>query len=64
MDVNGIASLATNMAQERTGQAVGVAVLKMALNAQASAAMALIDALPPVPQSLPPNQGQNVNTTA
>ena len=61
MDVNGIASLATNMAQERTGQEVGVAILKKALDIQASSAMALIDALPP---SLPPNLGQNVNTTA
>ena len=63
MDVNAIANLATNMAQERTGQEVGVAVLKKALDIQASSAMALIDALPPVTPSLPPNLGQNVNTT-
>lgn len=64
MEVNSIANLATGMAQERTNQAVGVAVLKKALDAQAGAAMSLIAALPPVPQNLPPNLGQNVNTTA
>jgi len=64
MDVNSIANLATNMAQERTGQEVGVAVLKKALDIQASGAMALINALPPTPPSLPSNLGQNVNTTA
>lgn len=64
MDVNSIANLATNMAQERIGQEVGVAVLKKALDIQASSAMALINALPPIPPSLPPNLGQNVNTTA
>ena len=64
MDVNSIANLATNMAQERTSQAVGVAVLKKALDVQASSAMALIAALPPTPQSLPPNLGQSVNVAA
>lgn len=64
MEVNHIANLATAMAQESTNQAIGVAVLKKALDAQAGAAMSLIAALPPVPQSLPPNLGQNVNTTA
>ncbi len=64
MDVTSIANLATNMAQERTDQELGVAILKKALDIQASSAMALINALPPTPPSLPPNLGQNVNTTA
>jgi len=63
MNVGNIANLATAMAQERTDQAVGVAVLKKALDIQASGAMALIAAIP-APQSLPPNLGQNVDTTA
>lgn len=63
MEVNSIANLATNMAQDRNGQAIGVAVLKKALDTQASGALALIGAIP-APQSLPPNLGQNVNTTA
>lgn len=63
MDVGNIASLASSMAQERTGQAVGVAVLKKALDAQAAGAIALIAALP-APPSLPSHLGQNINTTA
>lgn len=64
MDVNNIVNLATNMAQERSGQVIGVTVLKKALDMQADGAMALIDALPSAPQNLPPNLGQSVNTTA
>jgi len=64
MDVNNIASLATHMTQTRVNQEVGVAVFKKALDAQASSAMALIDALPPTTPNLPSNLGQNVNTTA
>lgn len=64
MEVGNIASMATNMAQEQTNQAVGVAVLKKAMDVQAAGAMALIDALPPVQPNLPANLGQNVNTTA
>jgi hypothetical protein len=63
MDVGNIANLATAMTQERTDQAIGVAVLKKALDVQASGAMALIAALP-VPPSLPSHLGQNVNTMA
>jgi hypothetical protein len=62
MDVSNIASLATSMAQARTDQAISVAVLKKALDAQASGAMALIAAIP-VPPNLPSNLGQNVNTS-
>lgn len=64
MDIGNIASLATGMTQERTQQAIGVAVLKKALDAQASGAMALIAALPPVQGSLPANLGQNIDTSA
>ena len=51
--------------------AVGVSVLKKALDIQAQGAMALIAALPQPPQppqqsaaNLPPNLGQNINITA
>ncbi len=68
MDVTGIANLATNMSENATNQAVGIAVLKKALDAQAGNAAALIAALPPItpsaPASLPPHLGQNINTTA
>lgn len=63
MEVGSIAILATSIAVERTGQSVAVAVLKKALDAQASGAMALINAIP-MPQDLPSNLGQNVNTRA
>ncbi|MDZ4200728.1 MAG: YjfB family protein [Gallionella sp.] len=45
---------------------VGLAVLKKAINIEAQGAMALINALPQIPQAanLPPNLGQNINTTA
>lgn len=64
MDIGNIASLATGMAQDRTQQAVGVAVLKKALDVQASGAMALIDSLPPVQGGNPVNLGQNVDVMA
>ena len=44
MDVSSIAALATQMSAARTQQAVSVAVLKMALDQQGSAALALLDA--------------------
>ena len=65
MDTSSIASLATNMAATATGQAVGVAVLKKAMDIQASGAAALLQAIPPAPAAnLPPHLGQNINTTA
>ena len=76
MDVNAIAGLATSMTAERTGQAIGVTVLKKALDIQSSSALALLEAIPApaavptavptaVPSvNLPAHLGQNVNTTA
>ena len=65
MDVNGIANLATTLAQQRTSQDVSIAVLKKALDTDRAGATALLDAIPPPPSSnLPPHLGQNVNTTA
>ena len=65
MNVNSIASLATSMASSRTDQAIGIAVLKKALDAETQTATALISALPASPgASLPSNLGQNINTTA
>lgn len=64
MDIGNIANLATGMAQQRAQQEVGVAVLKKALDAQASGAMALIDAIPAAPPGLSANPGQYIDTTA
>ena len=44
MDVSSIAALATQMSEVRTQQAVGVAVMKMAMDQQGTAALALLQA--------------------
>lgn len=44
MDVSAIAALATDMSAARTQQAVSMAVLKMAMDQQGSAALALLEA--------------------
>lgn len=62
MDVSNIASLAVAMSNQRTGDAIGVTVLKKALEAQAGGAMALINTLPQ--PNLPPNLGNSISTTA
>lgn len=69
MEVTDIARLATTMASTATSQAVNVAVLKKAMDIQASSAATLLQALPPVTPAassanLPPHLGQNINTTA
>lgn len=65
MEVRNIANLATTMAATGTTQAVGVAVLKKAIDIQASSATALLEALPPATgANLPPHLGRNINTTA
>lgn len=65
MDVSMNSSAA--LAQSTSGD-VGTAVLKMAINIEGQGAVALINAIPQPPQqsaaNLPPNLGQNINTTA
>lgn len=65
MDVNGIANLATSLADTKLSQEIGIAVLKKALNAESAGALALLNALPsPTVSNLPSHLGQNINTTA
>ena len=66
MSVDSIANLASSLASARTDQAVGIAVLKKALDAESATANALLDSMPPVESTsnLPSNLGQNINTTA
>ncbi len=63
INMNTSAALAQN-----SNDVVGLTVLKKAINAEAQAAMSLISAIPLPPQiqaaNLPPNLGQNINTTA
>jgi predicted YcjX-like family ATPase len=66
MDVTGIASVATTLADVGTSQAISIAVLKKANDINAESATSLIEAIPENKsiQNLPPNLGRNINTTA
>lgn len=65
MDVNAIASLATDLTATRLQQEVGTTVLKKALDISSANALALLEALPSPPAAnLPSHLGQNINTTA
>ncbi|MFZ6845966.1 YjfB family protein [Undibacterium sp. RuTC16W] len=66
MDVTGIASVSTTLADVGISQAVSVAVLKKALDVSAESATALIEAIPDnkAISNLPSNLGRNINTTA
>jgi hypothetical protein len=61
MDITPASSLATSLT-------AGTSVLKKAIDAQAQSAMILIDSIAQTPTvsaaNLPPNLGQNINTTA
>jgi hypothetical protein len=61
MDINPVSSMTT-------GVSAGTSVLKKALDMQAQTAMILIDSIAQTPTlnaaNLPPNLGQNINTTA
>lgn len=62
MDVSSAASLSSALAQAQTGDAVGVLVLRKALDLQQQSALQLLQALPPVPAN-PPHLGQHVDVT-
>ena len=64
MDVSAIASMATEMRQARTTEALQVAVLKKALDIQAQGALQLIEAASQVIPSNPPHLGNAVDTVA
>jgi hypothetical protein len=64
MDVSAIASMATEMSQARTAEALQVAVLKKALDIQAQGALQLIEAASQVIPSNPPHLGNAVDTVA
>ena len=61
MDINPVSSTATSVA-------AGTSVLKKAIDTQAQTAMILIESIAQTPvvnaANLPPNLGQNINTTA
>lgn len=61
MDINPASGLSTSVA-------AGTSVLKKAIDVQAQTALILIDSISQTqavnPANLPPNLGQNINTTA
>lgn len=63
MDIASIGNLSSALSAAKTGDAVGVLVLKKALDIQAQTALQLVQALPQ-PASNPPNLGQNIDVRA
>lgn len=65
MDVSNIPALSTAMSQTAVKQQVEISTLKKAMEIQEAGALALINAIPPVPSAgLPDGTGQIINTTA
>jgi len=67
MDVTDIANVATAMITTSTNQAIGIAVLKKAIDLSTEGALALIEAIPDNQsfiQNLSSHLEQNINTTA
>ncbi len=64
MDMNGIGSLSSALAQTKTGDAVGILMLKKTLDIQAQSAMQLIAAAAQTGTNNPPNLGNQVDIKA
>lgn len=65
MDVSNIPALSTAMSQTAVKQQVEISTLKKAMDIQEAGAVALINAIPPVPSvGLSDGTGQIINTTA
>ncbi|HXE36943.1 MAG TPA: YjfB family protein [Azonexus sp.] len=63
MDVSSVGSLSSALAQAKTGDAVGILVLKKAMAIQAQSALQLLEALPQVANN-PPHLGGTVDVKA
>lgn len=63
MDISSVGSLSTALSSSATGDAVGIQVLKKALDIQEQGAMQLLQALPQVPSN-PPNLGNSIDVKA
>ena len=59
MDTSAIASLATELSQARTGDAVQIAVLRKAMDIEAAGALQVLQALPPLAN--PANKAQKLH---
>lgn len=62
MDVSNIASLSSSVAQMKVGDAVGISVLKKAMEIEAQNMLLLLQALPAA--NNPPHLGNNVDVRA
>lgn len=63
MDISGLSSLSTALSSTQAGNAIGVQVLKKAMQVEAQGALQLLQALPQ-PANNPPHLGQNVDVKA
>ena len=63
MDISSVGSLTTALSQVQAGDAVGIQVLKKAMDIQAQSALQLLQGLPQAPNN-PPNLGNNVDVKA
>ncbi|MDR2838847.1 MAG: YjfB family protein [Azonexus sp.] len=63
MDIGSVGSLTSALSQAQTGDAVGLLVMKKAINAQEQSALQLLQALPQM-TSNPPNLGNSVDVKA
>lgn len=63
MDITSMGGLSAVLSQTQASDAVGIAVLKKAMDIQAQMATQLIQSLPQ-PASNPPNLGNNVDVKA
>ncbi|MEY4593494.1 MAG: hypothetical protein RIR18_2389 [Pseudomonadota bacterium] len=63
MDISSIASAASGMSKVATSDAVGVAVLRKALDTAANSATQLIESIPKAPSN-PAHLGNNVDVSA
>lgn len=65
MDIGAVSSASSALASSKTGDAVGISVLKKALDIETQNAAQLLEALPqPQQYNNPPNVGQAVDTFA
>ena len=60
MDITALASLSTALSQAQLGDAVGISVLKKAMDIQEQSSLQLLQALPQVSNN-PPNLGNSVD---
>ncbi|MBA3998576.1 MAG: putative motility protein [Candidatus Accumulibacter sp.] len=64
MDVGSVGSISSALSQSVNGDAIGITVLKKAMDIQAQSTMQLLQSLPQINSNNPPHLGNSVNTFA